>query len=70
MADQRYYTFTGGSPKIEAYMFMSGPQSADQIPEGVKLILDMPGITEVAVLFDHGNGPHIETFRKIVENVV
>lgn len=64
----RYQTDCGMGPEpTKAFFNISGPQNEDQIPEGVKLLLNMPGITQVDVRFDHGLGERIEVFRKIKE---
>lgn len=65
---KRYFTDSGSYPEPTRAAFnISGPQTEDQIPEGVRLLLDMPGITQVDVRFNHGLGERIEVFRKIEE---
>jgi hypothetical protein len=49
----RYFTQFGSEVEIRSAFHMAGDQNADQIPEGVKLLLDMPGVKYVAVVFDH-----------------
>lgn len=64
----RYQSDCGTYPEpTKACFTISGPQNEDQIPEGVKLILAMPGVTQVDVRFNHGQGDRIEVFRKIDE---
>lgn len=61
----RYHTATGSKPDIQACYHIMGPQDADQIPDGIKTLLDMKGIKAVAIIYDHGLGERIDHFRKI-----
>lgn len=63
-----YYTVFGSDPQpIVAAVLMSGPQDESQIPEPVKQLLDKKGVTSVAVMFNHGQGNRVETFRRMIK---
>jgi hypothetical protein len=56
----------GSNPdETKASFHIQGPQAEDQIPEGVKLLLEMEGVSQVDVRFDHGQGKRITVFQKM-----
>lgn len=62
-----YHTSVGVDPdNVVASWVISGPQDACHIPDPVKALLALPGVTQVDVRYDHGAGEHIEVFRKML----
>ena len=64
----RYYTSHGSNPDTtKASFHIQGPQDESQIPEGVKLLLETEGITQVDVRYNYGIGDRIAIYQKIKE---
>jgi hypothetical protein len=67
---KRFQMACGSYPEpVKAQFTMIGPQNEDQLPEGVKLLMAMRGITQVDVRFDfgEGQGERINVFRPIAD---
>lgn len=63
-----YYLYAGGfGPVLKFSVSVEGPQNANQVWDEVKLLLDRPGVKEVAIIYDHGQGEKVATYRKRVE---
>jgi hypothetical protein len=68
MSDSNRYSCNFGSnPSITASFYMSGPQTAEQVPEYVRKALDQAGVTQVAIFYDAGSGPRVQAYSRIKE---
>lgn len=62
----RYFTSSGSNPEqVKACFHMCGPQDESQISESIRKILDMPGVTQIDIRFNHGQGDRIKVIRKM-----
>lgn len=64
----RYYTASGSNPEeTKACFFIQGPQDEEQVSPAIRELLNLKGVTHVEIRYNHGLGPRIDVYSRIIE---